>query len=154
MVKSKSNNKTSPKLVMYSLTVVAIFCMATSCFKPEVPEQTIKVYPAGQDITNPPDTFIVRMNLYYNVGQQATLSFDESAVWKISQTPTRQYQTWIHRQDNDEIRVDFTSQTEVGFQETTKYTIWGLNNKYNERRILDLKFKKTTTDYDSFDPKL
>ncbi|MBI9036243.1 MAG: hypothetical protein JEZ03_17420 [Bacteroidales bacterium] len=156
MEKFKQNNKSRSKQVLYSIATVAIIAMAVACSKPDVPVQpSIKVYQAtGQAITNPPDTFIMRYNLYPNNLSQNALIISESAVWEISQTPSPQFQAWIQRETTPELKVDITTKTKVALEGTTEYTVWGLNYKFTERKTLDLKFKKTDLDYETFDPKL
>ncbi len=121
-----------------------------SCRRDEIEVVNRPTFVYNQAIVNPPDDFMILFN-NLSVGQKfASLTFADSAVWKIDRIgDTRQTVTF--KNDTGLYYVNLADSLAMAGK--YRYEVIVTSSQYGETSNLFIGFKKIDRDYDTFEPK-
>lgn len=124
--------------------------MLPSC-KPEPIEGEDRfTYVYTQEITNPPDDFVILFN-NQSVGQKQTrITFSENAVWMVERIGDGRQSVSV---TNDTGYLNIGFYDSIGFSGNYTYVVTVTNFLYGEAGNVFLGFKKLDLEYSGFEPK-
>ncbi|MCF8228463.1 MAG: hypothetical protein K9G58_13710 [Bacteroidales bacterium] len=143
--------KLSSILILALLIGICFF----SCKKIDDTGDGIKIYTIDEDITNPPDSFLLQYNLKTNINYSVNIQLGQDSggsVWMIRKVNSFNARFWITRPKDDSIFY-IQDETIIGLKNDIYYRFYANNNNYQDLRKLTVKFNKLNYNYDTFNNK-
>jgi hypothetical protein len=127
-----------------------------SCFKADPIEDGHPVYTSYSPIINPPDTFAVRMDLNTNRLISTSITFEDTAVWKVFVSPSTNLRIWMTRVEDPDIALELSAQEILlGVEGNVEYEVHGQNSSSSGSNTnISINFHKTAVDIDEADDNL
>jgi hypothetical protein len=127
-----------------------------SCFKGNTIEEGHPVYTSYSPITNPPDTFAVRMDLNTNRLISTSITFEDTAVWKVFVSPSTNLRIWMNRVEDPEVVLELSAkEILLGLEGNVEYEVHGQNSSSSGSNTnISINFHKTAIDIDEADDNL
>lgn len=137
------------KRILYTVFLSVLLFTFSSCVEKDKPKLEIPTYSFTEPIVNPPDEFMIVFNISWVGTREATITFDENAVWEIEKLGDGRADVNMR---NDQGFISLLMLDTLGIKAGITYHIEIKTNYVGESNNYFLRFKKTDIDFDGFTP--